>query len=851
MAKLTGRTLLDRENSAESLDAEMFGSPGAFGSFWATSDARTELVQIDLGTTLMCGCAACVAEREGGNNQFKAEGNLQPAAAGTGSFPAGAVQAPSYAVNAVVNEYQIQWGSFTPGTAVTVTYSFLTNVPSYYSANADERFQFAAMNAAQKQAARDSFTNYAEVANVTFVEVAAGTGSINLGTANLGSGIGGWAYYPSPGYSGANDHSVAGDVWITNRYSSYTNPTKGSWEYQTYIHEIGHAIGLKHPGNYDAGGGGTPGPYLPTSEDSHQYTVMSYYSGPTYGNVEPITPQLYDIAAIQYLYGINSSTRNGNDSYTFATSLQVKTIWDGGGNDTFNASNQAQAVTIDLRPGSFSSIGGTRNVAIAFGAAIENAIGSSFNDSLTANDASGTLDGRAGNDTLVGGAGVDRLIGGPGIDTLTGNGGADIFSFVSGDSGAASGNRDLISDFTPGTDQIDLSGIDADLSTPIMDAFRFLGTTVFDGLAAALDYFFDTARNVTVLRGDVNGDSAADFAIDLSGSKTLSWADFTSGSVRPVAPLNLTGTSSVDMLMGDALDDTLSGLGGNDTLIGKAGNDYLDGGIGADTMIGSIGNDTYVVDNPGDAVTEVSGPYAPPSGWTIKGTADLNGDGQLDLAVTDGTVNQLWLLKDGAVLSTTALPLTSLPLMGLVDLDGDGDKDVLYQIPDGRQWAQYLNGASLASNGPVAGRVADALKTLPGGNEGTDTVLSSISYALPVGVENLTLQSGAGSINGTGNTLDNIIINNENNNVLTGGAGIDTFVFNPNFGNDVVTDFHPGEDIVRFDHAIFADASSLLSHMIDDGLGNTIIAVDASDTVTLQNVPIATVQQHLSDFHIV
>ncbi len=55
----------------------------------------------------------------------------------------------------------------------------------------------------------------------------------------------------------------------------------GHLAYPTFIHEIGHAIGLKHPGNYNAEGGGTPGPYLPSAEDNHQYTVMSYYSGAT------------------------------------------------------------------------------------------------------------------------------------------------------------------------------------------------------------------------------------------------------------------------------------------------------------------------------------------------------------------------------------------------------------------------------------------------------------------------------------------------------------------------------------------------------------------------------------------
>ena len=219
----------------------------------------------------------------------RAQGRGDTLVAGGSSEPAAlpVSQAPTYAINGVVNEYHYQWGSYTPGTATTVTYSFLTSVPGYYAANAGERNQFAAMNATQKQVTRDTFALFAEAANITFVEVAPGTASINLATANLGAGIGGWAYYPYPGYSGPGDQTVMGDVWITNRYASYSNPTKGSWEYLTIIHEIGHAIGLKHPGNYNAGGGGTGGPYLPTSEDSHQYTVMSYYSGPSYGSTEP------------------------------------------------------------------------------------------------------------------------------------------------------------------------------------------------------------------------------------------------------------------------------------------------------------------------------------------------------------------------------------------------------------------------------------------------------------------------------------------------------------------------------------------------------------------------------------
>ncbi len=133
---------------------------------------------------MMCGCPDCVAARSGDDSGFKADGldlpalDIDPAAAGTDVSAAAASSAPSYAIDALINPYDYQWGSL--GGPVTVTYSFLTSVPGYYSSGAGERNRFVAMNAAQKQAARDSFANYAEVANITFVEVGAGTGSPSI-----------------------------------------------------------------------------------------------------------------------------------------------------------------------------------------------------------------------------------------------------------------------------------------------------------------------------------------------------------------------------------------------------------------------------------------------------------------------------------------------------------------------------------------------------------------------------------------------------------------------------------------------------------------------------------------------
>src|SRR6185295_12712336 len=120
---------------------------------------------------------------------------------------------------------------------------------------------------------------------------------------------------------------------------------------------------------------------------------------------------------------------------------------------------------------------------------------------------------------------------------------------------------------------------------------------------------------------------------------------------------------------------------------------------------------------------------------------------------------------------------------GTGDFNGDSNKDAIYVNlsdsgqPIGSQYELFLSGTTSIGRAWVSGQAIDPV-VMPSANEGTDTVLSSISYTLPSGVENLTLVSGAGAINGTGNSLDNAIIGNEGANVLTGGAGTDTLTGN-------------------------------------------------------------------------
>lgn len=512
------------------------------------------------------GCTACLSTNAAIAPEFASAGSLTNAA----QSPTVAPALTSY-VDALLNPYGWQWGSFTPGTAATVTYSFLTSVPSYYSFNADERINFAAMNAAQQDAVRDILRLYAEAANISFVEVS-GVGSITFGTADLGAGIGGWAYYPAAGYSGPSNGNQAGDVWITNRYAGYDNPALGSWQYQAFIHEIGHALGLKHPGNYDAGSGTAPGPFLPASEDSHQYTVMSYYSGPAYNHTEPITPQLYDLAAIQYLYGANTATRTGDDIYTFITSLQVKSIWDAGGDDVFDASNQLAPVTINLRPGSFSSIAGTNNIAIAFGTSIEAAIGSNYSDVLTAGDTASNLQGGQGDDTLVGADGNDVLDGGSGTDLLQGGNSDDIYYVDS--------LNDAISEtFVGGYDAVRVLVTNYILPTNVESGQIWTATGVKLSGNTEGNTLFGNTGNDTVFGG-----TGFDSIFGGDGNDSIS------------------GGINGDLLDGGGGNDVINGDQGLDSIVGGAGNDTVDGGLGADTIQGGDGFDIIVGSDGNDFV---------------------------------------------------------------------------------------------------------------------------------------------------------------------------------------------------------------------------------------------------------
>lgn len=343
------------------------------------------------------------------------------------------------------------------GVGFTVTYGFRADAPLTMPEDATG---FSRFETAQITTAELVLKGWSDAANIVFVRVGSGasgdaaySNSATILFSNYAAGLeGASAFSFYPGRTGFGDRS--GDVWVNSTLGYNLNPTVGNYGGQVLVHELGHAIGLSHPSNYDASDKTAP-TYAASAdyaEDSRQYTVMSYFNqsntGGYFGGVYSAAPMLDDIAAVQLEYGVNTSTRTGDTTYGFNSnagrpwfeansdgSRLVFAAWDAGGNDTFDFSGFAQNQIIDLREGYFSNIGGlTGNVAVAVGAVIENAIGGAGSDQINGNGAANRIFAGLGNDTVDGGgaddylrgdAGDDSIIGGTGFDDINGNQGDD------------------------------------------------------------------------------------------------------------------------------------------------------------------------------------------------------------------------------------------------------------------------------------------------------------------------------------------------------------------------------------------------------------------------------------------
>ncbi|QRM28718.1 M10 family metallopeptidase C-terminal domain-containing protein [Microvirga sp. VF16] len=436
-----------------------------------------------------------------------------------------------------------------------LTYSFPTTATSYGSSYGDGEAAkgFGAFNGGQQFITRSALNLYSAVSNLTFQEMDSVSGpSADLRFAQSDLPSTAWAYFPTTDATG-------GDVWVNHSSRIYASPAKGNYAYLTIVHEIGHALGLEHAHEGD----------MPLDRDGMEYTVMSYrsyagastdmgYTNETWGYAQSL--MMYDIAAVQHIYGANYATNAGDTLYSWSPSTGemvvngvsqgapggnqiLLTVWDGGGSDTYSFANYTTELSIDLQPGAWTTTsqeqraklhwdgsklaaGNIANALLYQGntlSLIENASGGSASDVVKGNIAGNALRGNGGNDKLYGLSDNDVLIGGSGKDLLNGGTGTDIASYVTAK-----------------------AAVIADLQS--------------------------SSSN----RGDASGDSYASIE-------------------------GLVGSAYGDTLRGNGASNTIKGEGGKDTLYGRSGNDVIEGGSGSDKLCGQSGKDTLTGGSGADA----------------------------------------------------------------------------------------------------------------------------------------------------------------------------------------------------------------------------------------------------------
>ncbi|TFV34871.1 matrixin family metalloprotease [Bradyrhizobium frederickii] len=511
-----------------------------------------------------------------------------------------------------------------------------------------------------------------------------------------------YAYYPF-------NYAPGGDIWFGTQYN-FSLAMLGNYYFTTALHELGHALGLKH--SQEAGGPANVA--VPSAHDSSEYTVMSYrsyvgasttggYTNEAYGYSQ--TYMANDILALQTMYGVDYTTQSSNTVYTWnsTTGQQFingvgqlapgggvggsanriyETVWDGGGVDTYDLSNYTTNLSINLNPGASSvfsfvqlaylgdghyASGNVYNAYLYNGDArsyIDNAIGGSGTDTIIGNAIANTLNGGGGNDTITGGAGNDTITGGAGTDTAVYSGNKASYAIAYDSTTQIFTIVDQRSGSPDGIDTI--AGV---------ENFQFgdgtvAGTTLMNNLQPA------GAGWVATIAQDFNNDGNDDILWLQPATGAGEIVYLSNGTVISSASFATPGQGWVVIGHGDYNHDGNTDLLWQNTTTLRATEYFLVNGHTVSTQdVGVMSAD-----------------------WHVISSADLNGDGTDDLLWQNQTtgVGLEWFMNNGLAPSYAYVGTmgTNWKVASTNDLNHDGTADLLWQettTNEGVEWF-FTNG---------------------------------------------------------------------------------------------------------------------------------------------------------------